>query len=154
LEGKLDDYIARTIVALSANTLHLNDGIQEARRQFIQHFGTEYIKQNNPHFETVLERVKSDEYWSAVLSPIVTAGSVAARFVVVFMYSDAASTHLYQDAALEAGKGYDVKKGQYSTKTYTNPLRLMQEFSAAEKVSPSDSAWLFHLLTFNVGEIE
>ena len=154
LEGKLDDYIARTIVALSANTLHLNDGIQEARRQFINNFGTDYIKANNPHFETVLERVSSDAYWSEVLNPIITAGSVAARFVVVFMYSDAASTHLYQDAALEAGKGYDVKKGIYSTKTYTNPLRLMQEFSVAEKVSPSESAWLFHLLTFNVGDFE
>ncbi|WP_424988439.1 hypothetical protein [Microbulbifer sp. S227A] len=154
LEGKLDDYIARTIVALSANTLHLNDSIQEARRQFIINFETDYIKANNPHYETVLDRVKSDDYWASTLEPIVTAGSVAARFVVVFLYSDAASTHLYRDAALEAGDGYDVKKGEFSNKTYTNPLRLMQEFSTSEKVSAADSAWLFHLLTFNVGGFE
>jgi len=154
LEGKLDDYIARTIVALSANTLHLNDSIQEARRQFILNFETDYIKANNPHYEAVLDRVKSDDYWASTLEPIVTAGSVAARFVVVFLYSDAASTHLYRDAALEAGDGYDVKKGEFSNKTYTNPLRLMQGFSTSEKISPSDSAWLFHLLTFNVGDFE
>lgn len=154
LEGRLDEYIARTIVALSANTLHLKDSIQKAREQFILSFEKDYIRANNPHYETVLSRVKSDEYWSSKLGPIVTAGSVAARFVVVFLYSDAASTHMYSDAALEAGDGYDVKKGEYSNKRYTNPLRLMQEFSTSEKVSPADSAWLFHLLTFNVGDFE
>ena len=154
LEGKVDDYIARTIVALSANTLHLHDSIQAARLQFIHNFETHCIMADNPHYDTVLKRIKDDDYWASHLCPLVTAGNVAARFVVTFLYSEVASTLLYRDAALEAGDGYDLKKGYFSTKKYTNPLRLMQEFSTSEKVSPSDSSWLFHLLTFNVGDFE
>ena len=154
LEDKLDDYVARTIVALSSNTLHLKDSIEEARKVFVKNFEKEYIEANCPHYQTVLDRVKSDEYWAENIKDKVVAGSVAGRFVVTFLYSDLANTHLYRDAALEAGDGYKISKGVFSTAKYTNPLRLMQEFSVYQKGVAAESAWLFHLLTFNVGEFE
>ncbi len=153
LESKLDDYIVRTISALSANTMRRDDAINVARGQFKDNFKVDVIKKNNPHFETVLGRVESEEYWNSKLRPEVEAGNLAARFVLTFLYSRSAHKEIFADPALEPGDKYAISRREFATQKYVNPLRMLRELSGIRNGTPSDSLWLFHALTFNVVDI-
>ncbi|MCP5370219.1 MAG: hypothetical protein H6907_00645 [Hyphomicrobiales bacterium] len=153
LEDKLDDYIVRTIVALSSNTLHINDCIEVAKDQFLHEIENDFVKDNNPHYDVIKQKVANDSYWLTNLKPKVVAGNVSARFVITFLYSGEAHKMIYEDSALGSGDSYGITRRSFASEKYENPLRLLKEYSGYQRGTEADSLWLFHILTFNVEDV-
>lgn len=149
IEKKIDDYIIRTVVALSVDNLHLKDNIEASRQQFQQAFEGKILDENVPIHKAIIGKIKIGKYWNEILYPRALAGNFSARFCRIFLYnSDAANRVAIPDKFDVSGskaKGYVLED-----KAILNPLTFLSDHANSSEAEHATSAWVFYNLAFNL----
>jgi hypothetical protein len=155
VEKKIDDYIIRTVVALSVDNLHLTDNIEASRQQLERTFTDKIFDENVPIHKAILRKISLDKeispekFWQENLYPRAYAGNFSARFCRIFLYSEDAAKRVAIPDKFEAS-GSKAKGYKLEDKSILNPLTFLSDYADSSETDHATSAWVFYNLAFNL----
>jgi len=159
IANRVPEYVMRTLCVLLSLYVRDEQAADRARETLLGLFKT-YCeeaerRQDDPRYvATADEYLRNEQTWLSEVRPRLISRLPIVRIAQTFFYSQEAALTLGMESHLAGGsatrEGYPLKIGRYDTSPITNPLKFIEQYTDYVKAAEPSSAWLLHVLAFNV----
>jgi hypothetical protein len=154
LGNRLESYVVRTVCAVMSKHLRRSDAAELARQEVLNSFsamaaagfGGRYVQE-------AIKHLKQD--WDQEIKDRVEARRELVKIVTHFLFSESIATKVLGEEHVRSRQdkqqeGYDFKLNEIELKPLSNPLHFLKVYTGKSPPSPSESAWVYHILAFCV----